>query len=107
MIEQAKIAGLAWTWPVATIEMDRYDMIKLLSAPDALITVTSEWKEVLHLELHRVPFFKLDREYLKIDPIPLRTARIDGPVWAKIVYSIMIPKKNGSWTNLNDDHEPL
>lgn len=104
MIEQARIAGLAWTWPSGAIDLEPKEMIRLLCSPDALITVTSEWKEVLRTPLDKVPFFKVERDYLKIEPIPLRTARIDGPVWAKIVYSIVVHKE-GRWRQLLDDHE--
>lgn len=105
MIELAKIDGIAWTWPNGAIELEPTERIKLLCSRDALITVTSEWKEVLCLPLDKVPFFKIERDYLRLDPaIPLRTARIDGPVWAKIIYSIVIHRE-GTWKSLSDDHE--
>jgi len=105
MIESARISGIAWTWPSGAIEIGHLEKIRLLTAPDAVVTITSDWKEVIRVPLAQVPFFGVEHDYLKIDPaIPLRTTRADGPAWAKILYSIIVHKE-GHWRRSFDDHE--
>lgn len=87
------IDGVAWQTP-SPIKLSSRDLIRLLMSPEAVLTITNDWKIVLQVPLAEVPALFREEEFLEIKPvIPVRTARAEAPAWARIVYSITKMRK--------------
>ena len=88
------IDGVAWDLPTYVGKLSKTDILKLLLAPEAILTITSDWKIVLQVPLVEVPVILRDENFLEIKPvIPVRTARADAPAWVKVIYSITKTRK--------------
>ena len=89
------IDGVAWRISSYIGKLSSKDLLRLLMAPEAILTITSDWKIVLQVPLAEVPtLFYKDEEFREIKPvIPVRTTRADAPAWARIIYSITKTRK--------------
>ena len=89
------IDGVAWQTSSCIGKLSSTDLIRLLMAPEAVVTITNDWKIVLQVPLAEVPALFREEEFLKITPvIPVRTTRAEAPAWARIVYSITKTRKS-------------
>ena len=89
------IDGVAWQTSSCIGKLSPKDFLRLLMAPEAILTITNDWKIVLQVPLAEIPaLFHKDEEFREISPvIPVRTTRTEAPAWARIVYSITKTRK--------------